>query len=183
MFPKQAKHRLVEFHPQSQTASGLATLMFCFILLTSATTLIFTLARTSLAEQRIVGNEYHAEILRQACEAGLEYGLHWLRQHTPVWQMDSNGQHIASAPLPADNLGLHGHIRVQIDYLSQDINSPFIQIHAQTWRLSNDTNEDTGTTLCSMVQYVHYLADNTPGNVTGSVAQVISVPGTWHDYD
>ena len=67
-----------------QAQAGMATLLFCMIMLASATTLIFTMTRTSLSEQRITGNAYRIETLRQACEAGLDYGQAWLRLNQPV---------------------------------------------------------------------------------------------------
>jgi len=168
VLPNRVKHR-------QQSANGLATLLFCMILLASATTLIFTMTRTSLAEQRIMGNEYRIETLRQACEAGLDYGHIWLRLNEPIWQTESNGQHTFSLPLSADNLGLSDTIHIQINYLSSDINSPFIQIHAQASQ-NNDRHYH-------MRQFIHYTVINSHANETGFMAQVITVPGTWHDYE
>ena len=170
--PYQSDHRIAP--GAIRPHSGLATLLFCMILLAAATTLIFTLTRTSLAEQRIMGNEYRIETLRQACEAGLNYGVAWLRLQEPAWQTDGSGQYSLTAPLPADNLGQQDDIHIQVGYLSKDIDSPFILVQAQA---SHDSNHDSRYT---MRQFVHYSIIN--GHSNNPTTQVIIVPGTWHDY-
>lgn len=164
-------HRAIVFFVPSPS-SGLATLFFCLILLASATSLIFTVSRTSLAEQRIMNNEYRSETLRQACEAGLDYGLAWLRQHELDWQLDSTGQHSMFIPLPPDHLGLDNSIQVLVSIKTSDISSVFFQLQAQASQESNS--------LYRMGLFVHYRRMNGAGN--NFSAQVVTVPGTWHDY-
>jgi len=148
---------------------GLATLLFCMILLSSATTLVFTLARTSLAEHRIMANEYRSETRHLACETGLEYARAWLLNNEPAWQIDTDGHYTLSVPLPTDLLQQNSGIRVQIRYRRQDLNSPFIQIQVQA---SRDNHA-----LYNIAQFVHYQ----PGNQNNTLARVLVVPGTWHD--
>lgn len=165
-------------YPQ-QTTSGLVTLLFCLILLTSATTLVFTMARTSQAEQRIIGNEYHAESLRQACEAGLHYGFAWIRQYKLEWYLTNEGQYKLDIPLPTDNLGIDKNIRLKINAVSDNINSAFFQLQAQ----AGYTTATTTSNHYKVRQFVYYTANATPQNTTNTIASVIAVPGTWYDFN
>jgi len=164
---------------QRQSARGLVTLLFCMILLTSATSLIFTLTRTSLAEQRIITNEYRAETLRQDCEAGLDYARVWLSRHSLIWEINAGGGYIHSLVIPANLLARPEAVELRVDYLSQDTGSPFIQIQAQaSWNETGISNS-----LYRVRQFVHYTAINGSASAGGTIARIESVPGTWDDHE
>ena len=164
---------------RQRTVRGMATLLFCMILLASATTLIFTLTRTSLAEQAIITNEYRAETLRQECEAGLDYARGWLSRHQPLWHPDSGGGYIHSLALPADIQARPESVELHVDYLSHDMQSPFIRIRVQAGWIDTAT----GSRPYSMGQFVHYTAINGPAGSIGVIARIESVPGSWNDHD
>lgn len=178
---------MMPFSPLSETgpatrqrpACGMATLLFCMILLASATALIFTLTRTSLAEQAIITNEYRAETLRQECEAGLDYARSWLSRHQPVWQPDSGGGFIHSLVLPTAIQARPESIELQVDYLSHDTQSPFIRIRVQAGWIDTAI----GGRPYRMGQFVHYTMINGPASSAGPIARIESVPGSWNDHD
>lgn len=70
-------------HPAPRSRSGSMTLLFALVLLVGAGILTISGTRTSVMEQRIASNEYHAEEAQQAAQAGLDYALAWLG--TNLW--------------------------------------------------------------------------------------------------
>jgi len=116
----------------------MATLLFSGILLGAATTLVFTLARTGLAEQRITANVRHHETMRQAGDAGLDFARDWLRSNAPVWQTTATGQQTTTIPIPDNNLGQNPAVTIGIDALRQDATSDYILLDVQAWYSDSD---------------------------------------------
>lgn len=156
--------------------AGMVTLLFCAILLGAATTLVFTLARTGLAEQRIMANTRQHEQLRQAADAALTFARAWLRDHVPVWQATAAGPLTATIRLPDDNLGQPADLAIRVDGRRSTMTSAYILLTAQAWRPAGDPLP--GVNSYRVAMYVHISNVNAHGHM----ARVTPLPGTWHDF-
>lgn len=81
---------------------GSATLLIGLLLLVGAGILTFSATRTGVIEQRIAGNEARSIEAQQAAQAGLEYGLAWLRGRR--WSEDG------SQPQPPQTEASSGYV-------------------------------------------------------------------------
>lgn len=155
---------------------GMATLLFCAMLLGAATTLVFTLARTGISEQHIIASIHQHERLRQAGTAGLTYAIAWLRGNTPAWQQATAGWETTIIPLPGDNLGQDQQLTIRIDARRQQSAPAYILLSVQTWYADNDPQ--FRNSRYRLRQYVHVAV------ITAQTyrAQVLPLPGTWHDF-
>lgn len=160
-------------------SKGLATLLFSLIILSSATLLIFTMAHTSLAELRLTGNEYQAEKITQACESGTVYGLAWLRLNEPSWETNENGLHTLEIPLPTDNLGHGSDTQIFINITRATVESSYIEIHSQASMM----NSGHIPVKCNISQFIRYIIINESDKASNAYAKIITVAGTWHDYE
>lgn len=82
-----------------QVQRGIATLSIALVLLFAVTLMTFTLARTTLMEQRMTRNELHAAEARQGAAAALDQGLDWLAHHpttTLAWRPDPQQRQIST---------------------------------------------------------------------------------------
>jgi len=155
---------------------GLATLLFCAILLGAATTLVFTLARTGLAEQRISSNIHRHEYMRQGGDAGLAYAIAWLRTHAPVWQQTATGLQTTTIAIPGDNLGQDPALTIQIDGLRLGSATAYALLEVQAWYPDSDP-------LINANRYREWLYVHI--NVIDHLAyaaRITPLPGTWHDF-
>jgi hypothetical protein len=156
--------------------NGMATLLFCAILLGAATTLVFTLARTGLAEQRIMSNTRQHEQLRQAGNAALTFACAWLRGHTPIWQPTATGPLTTTIPLPDDNLGQAGGMALSIDGRRKAMTSAYILLTVQAWRPASDPSVTVNRYRVAM--YVH----DGGMDPLSHESRITPLPGTWHDF-
>lgn len=155
---------------------GMATLLFCTILLGAATTLVFTLARTGLAEQRITTNIHRHENMRQAGDAGLAFAMAWLRGNTPDWQPTAAGPLMTVIPVPDDNLGQDAGLVIHIAASRQGATTTFILLDVQAWY--PDSNFLLDTNRYRVRQYINVSVINQlPYD-----ARITPLPGTWHDF-
>jgi len=158
----------------------MSTLLFSTILLTAATLLVFTLARSGLAQQRIFQNSLLSEKLQQTSEAALAVAINHLRQLNIVWQSSSDGTFTYALVFVGDQLGQDPSIHSQILYTRIDASTPYIEIMARSiYPNKNPSLNDSEYTVRTMI---HYTIINTVGSQTGYQALVVPVPGTWHDF-
>ena len=166
----------VDRYPNGIYHNGMATLLFCAILLGAATTLVFTLARSSIAEQRIISNIHSHEHMRQAGDAGLAFAIAWLRVNAPAWQPVAAGLQTTTIPLPGDKLGQVPKLAISINGLRQDSATAYILLDVQAWYPDSDLLHDANR--YRIHQYVHIsIIDNSVYR-----ARIIPLAGTWHDF-
>lgn len=148
----------------------MTTLIYCLLILSISTLLVFTVSRSSHYEQQFMANEYWSSQGFYASDAAMHYVRVWLTDNTPAWHVGSQYLTATMAiPTISNQQSMVESFTSQAFFQSDPLTPEYIEINIKTISSAQDSTEFSS----------RVLVKRQPANGHAIITQI---SGSWRDF-